>query len=509
MSRRRRIVLFVALSVVLLVGATWLGLHSRGFQRIATDRLTAAIEAQTGWRIEIDEPHLRLWPARLVATGVRVFAGDRQVVSVDRIEASWGWAAVTNAPHRLSSVELTGVALDLHDLELPQTAEALPDSEPLDPWRVVEVQRLRLVGGLAEGRAMDMAGTVAGVRIAASLVGGRASAEIEAQRLDIERQDRHLSLGTIDIEASASADGVVVERFNIGGPEVGIEATGEIGFDPGPNGHVDFTGRAELAAVLEWWDPNIASGLSPEGVLDFDGGAALDEDGNLTANLVHRGDPIRLAGTDIDELELGFEKGVPVIGVAGSSWGRASIAVVGDGVASVSARLRDARVERILAFAAPQVAAAVPGPVSLSGTVDGTVSFPFTLDTVAGSVDLEAVSRRGRVVVAAEGRAETWTVRRFEADAASVRLSGAGELAAGGRVAAELDFEVDDIVRALALAEPWFEPPAGLVLSRGADHRYRRAVGDPRRAAVRNRDRVDRTGACGTRARPDRRARPR
>ncbi len=255
-----------------------------------TDRVTAAIEEQTGWRIEIDEPRLGLWPARLVATGVRVFAGERQVASVDRIEASWRWTVVADAPHRLNSVELTGVALDLRDLELPPAAETPPDAAPVDPWRVVEGVELRLAGGRVDGRAMDVAGTLVGVRIAASLVDGRARADVEADRLELERQDRVLALGPLELAASASADGVVVERsgsrarsWDRGHRRDQVRRGAE-------RTRSTSTGRAELAAVLEWWDPNVATGLSPEGVVDFDGGAALDADGSLTAN---RGAPRR------------------------------------------------------------------------------------------------------------------------------------------------------------------------------------------------------------------------
>ena len=89
MSRKRRILLIVTVSVVLLVGALWAVLHIRPVQRELADSVIAAVEQQTGWVIEIGELRVRLWPARLVATDVAVSAGTSRVATVDRLEASW------------------------------------------------------------------------------------------------------------------------------------------------------------------------------------------------------------------------------------------------------------------------------------------------------------------------------------------------------------------------------------------------------------------------------------
>ena len=76
MTRRRRILLFVAVSAVLFVVTAWAVLHSGPVQSEMADRITTAIEEKTGWRVEIDETRLRLWPARLVVIGVVASASD-------------------------------------------------------------------------------------------------------------------------------------------------------------------------------------------------------------------------------------------------------------------------------------------------------------------------------------------------------------------------------------------------------------------------------------------------
>ena len=168
MTRRRRILLLIAASLVLILGAVWMVLHSGSFQREVADRVTAAIEEQTGWSIEIGDVRVRLWPARLVAADVSVSAGESRVAAVDRLEASWRWSGVVDAPYRLDSGELPGVALDLRDFEPPESAEPLPDAAPIDPWQVVELNRLQLTGGHVAGRVLDVEATLNGVRVRAS-----------------------------------------------------------------------------------------------------------------------------------------------------------------------------------------------------------------------------------------------------------------------------------------------------------------------------------------------------
>ena len=463
MTRRRRILLIALASLALLVGAAWMILHSRPVQREVADRVAAAIREQTGWSVEIGELRVRVWPARLVATGVVASTDTNRVATVDCLEASWRWSDVMAAPHRLGSVELTGVTLDLRDLELPEAPEPSPDAAPNDPWRTVELNRLKLSGGHVDGRVHDVEATLDGVRVTASLVDARASAAVEADRLVLMRQDRALDMGPVTLRGTASEAGVIVEELAIEGRDIEVETTGTIDLDGGVHGRFEFVTHADLPTVAGWWDPNLVTGLDADGVLVLDGWASLDPESGFTASAEHKGRPIRVAGYELEELVAGYADGVPVVELAGPAWGRATVSVADGGVASVAARLRNAPVGGILAFVAPEVAFAVPGPVSLSGAIDGTVAFPFSLETLCGSVDLEAVASRGRVAVVATGRAERWTVNRFEIDAATVHLDGTGSLDAGGRVAATVDLRVDDVATALELAEPWFDLPPELV----------------------------------------------
>ena len=462
MTRRRRILLFVAVSAVLFVVTAWAVLHSGPVQSEMADRITTAIEEKTGWRVEIDETRLRLWPARLVVIGVVASASDRPAVTFERLEATWRWREVVVAPHRLRSVELAGLSLDLRDFELPYALESPPDADPVDPWRVVEVDRFQVVDSRLVGRAMDVSATLEGLRFAGSLSDARAAAELDAGRLLLRRQERELALGPLNLEVTASPAGVMIERLDIAGDSLAVVLGAEIGLDPAITGRASFESKAVVASVLGWWDPNLASGLSPEGVLELDGWVAFDPEDGLSARGVHGGDSIRVAGYELAELEFGFEDGAPELALAGPEWGRATVTVVGEGVASMSARLLEAPVERLLAFVAPQVSEAVPGPVRLSGSVDGTVGFPVTLESLSGSVDLSAETSRGRASVVAEGAAETWTVHRMGAETDALSFAGFGRFGPGGRVAVTADLRVDDIDGALGLVEPWITVPSGL-----------------------------------------------
>ena len=359
----RRILLLVAAAFVLLMVAGWLVLHSAAVQRPVVERALAAVEASTGWRIEVAEPELRLWPGRVEARGVRVSTGGEPVATVDRIEATWRWPALLGDPARLETVALEGVAVDLRDLELPEPAEAPPEALPADPWRTVEIGRLALSEGRVQAQVLDVEATLEEVRAAASLTDGQAAVDAGARRALLERQGRTLVLGPVELKAAASADGAVGERLAAASSGVSLEASGRVGFSDGLTAAVELASRADLAGVLGWWDPNLVTGLDPRGVLELAGDVALDPEVGLEADLEHRGEPFAVAGYELDTLELGLADGVPRARLAGGRWGEATVTAAEPGVATVSARLRAAPVERALAFAAPQVAEAIPGPI--------------------------------------------------------------------------------------------------------------------------------------------------
>lgn len=469
----RRVLLLVAAAFVLLMAAVWLVLHSAAVQRPLAERALAAVEASTGWRVEVAEPRLRLWPGRLEAEGVAVSAGGDPVAMIDRIEATWSWPALFGDPARLESVSLEGVAVDLRNLELPEMPETSGEGPPVDPWRMLEIGRLTLSGGRVRAEVLEVEATLEEVRAAASLTDGRAAVEAGAGQATLERQGRTLVLGPVELRAAASADGVIVERLSAGGSEVALEASGKVTFSDGTAATVELETRADLAGALGWWDPNLVTGLDPRGVLELAGEVALDPQTGLAADLAHRGEPFTVAGYELETLELGFADGVPRARLAGGSWGEATVTAAEPGVATVSARLRAAPVERALAFAAPQVAEAVPGPIRVSGSVDGTVPFPVALENLSGSVDLAVTTSLGRAEVKASGAGDRWRLARARVETPGAVAQASGTLGPSGSLDLELELTVEDVSAVAARLEAWaaaladLEPAGGPISVRG------------------------------------------
>ena len=466
MVTRRRILAIVVLALLALLVVLWLVVHSRGVQRAVTERVIAAINDSTGWQLEVDDARLRVWPARLLVEGLTVSSADQRVASVARIEATWSWPAVLGTPRRIESVELAGVDVDLRGVEPPDVESSAAETAS-DPWRVVEIGRLVLTRGRVDAAALDVDGTMEGIRIEGSMVDGRAQAGLDADRLVLVRQGRSLDLGSVALDAEASANGIVVQRLAADGPEIGVDASAEVELGDPPSGRGRFTGRADLTAALGWWDPNLVTGLEVDGVLDLDGRVAFDASNGLTAEVVHRGDPVTVAGYELDVLELGLDDGVPTVRLAGPEWGSATITPHDDATARVEADLDDAPVGAALALIAPTVADALGRPVRLSGTVDGTVGFPVTLDTLSGTVDVTVRTRDGVLALAGGGTGQSWSLDRFRVDTEWARVDGNGELGPGGRVSADLELEVTDVARARQVAGAWLELPDELTIGGG------------------------------------------
>ncbi|MGD8441582.1 MAG: hypothetical protein PVG53_13710, partial [Holophagae bacterium] len=463
---RRRVVGFAIVALLGLLVVLWLVVHSRGAQHAVIERITTAIETSTGWKVGVDDARLRVWPARLIVDGLTVSSGDRRVASVERIEATWSWRGVLGTPRRVESVELTGVDVDLRGVE-PPDVESSAEASSGDLWRVVEVGRLKLTRGRVDAVELDVDGTMERIRIEGSMVDGRGDAGLDADRLVLVRQGRILDLEGVALDATASADGIVVQRLTAGGPEIGLDASGEVELGDRPSGRGRFTGRADLAGTLGWWDPNLVTGLEVDGVLDLDGRVAFDPATGLTVEVVHRGDPVTVAGYELDVLEFGLDDGVPTVRLAGATWGSATITPHDDGTAQVEARFDDAPVGTLLDLVAPAAAQALGRPIRLSGTVDGTVGFPVALDTLTGQVDVRVRTPDGELVLAGGGAGDTWMATRLRVDTTWAMVEGDGGIGPGGRIAADLELEVTDVARARQLAGAWIDLPDELTVGGG------------------------------------------
>ncbi len=484
MVSRRRFVAAAALFVAVLAVVLWVVLHSRGLQREMFDRATTAIEAATGWRVDADEVRLRAWPAHLVLEHVTVSAGDRRVASVEQIETTWAWRRLVGAPRHLETVTLRGVEADFRGVELPEAAAGGAETTG-DPWRAVEIGRLVLERGSVDAGAFDVEGSLDGIRIECSMLDARAEVAVDAERFLLVREDRQLDLGRVELRGSASAAAIVVERMFVDGPGVGLKASAEIVLGDAMSGRGTFAARADVAEAVGWWDPNLGSGLDFGGVLDVEGRAEFDPSSGISATAGHRGEPLRIVGYELHQVEVGVVDGVPTVRLAGPAWGEASITPIGESTVRVAAKFDDVRLEPVLDLFAPRATGVLGRPIRLSGTLDGTAGLPVLVDTLSGTVDIAVRTPDGRLEVAANGAGDTWNVESLAVDTSWARVDGAGGIGPAGRLDAEVELELSDVGRAGELAAAWIVPPAGLTLAGGpitggltlsgtlADPRYR------------------------------------
>ncbi len=461
-NRRKLLIIVTAVIALTVVAVTVI--HLPAVQRIVWNRMAASIEASSGWQIAIDDIALRALPARLRASGVTVAYGGRTVATVDRFEARWGWLRVARAPHRLDALLLDGVDVDADALpEGPTTA----DDSATPVWQLVEIGELRVLG---VGGAESISGVevvVDGLNIDGRLVSGLATARISARRLSMKRDGRLLDLGSVDIEGRGSQNGLRVERFALTSEAADLLVTGEIEFSPAIDGRFEVSAEIDTETLARWWDPNLVTGLEPSGRLELEGHVGTTEAGGLELELTHRGQPIRVAGYDIEELDLAFHDGRPSVHVAHPSWGRATVTMTAPGVADLSANLDEAPVDRVVAFTAPSIAAAVGEPATLTGEIEGTVSYPILPEFLSGRVELEMRSPLGRFAVTAEGSGSSWRVARFDARAVGATLRASGEIEEDGTVSAEALLAATEPGRVAANIEGWLPAVARLAIGGG------------------------------------------
>ena len=442
MKIRRKLTIIVGIVIAAAVCGLVL-VHSSAVQRPLIQAILDSIEAETGWRVKIENPRLRLWPARFVAEGVTISTAERVVGSIGHLDTRWSWIGILGSPRRIDDIAIQGLEIDLLDpLVLPESTVAANEA-PVDPWRVLEIGRLQLTEGRGVARIFDILGGIDGLRTEVTLVDGTAALTLTADGLQLDRSERSLDLGPVVLRAHGSAEGVVVDELTLGEGDLALSGRGEFKPQDGGSGAGSFTVRADLDRSLAWWDPNLVTGFDPNGVLDLEGHLNYSEDGELEVSAVHRGDRFMIAGYALDELELGLSRGIPTIRAVGTTWGSVAVSVDDSRVATVHALLADAPVDRVLAFVAPRAAALLDGPISLTGEIDGTVSYPITLDTLSGRIDLELVSTRGHIALEARGAGDSWSISEARVDLPGASLTGVGAISAGGGIEAQADLRVD------------------------------------------------------------------
>jgi len=461
--RRKTLIIGASIVFAFLVVLT-IVVHLSFVQRSIWNRIAAAIEESSGWQIEIDEIALRVLPARLKTAGVTVAYEGRTVASMERIEVQWGWLGVLRAPHRIQVLVVDGVEIDAD--ALPEL-ESTPDEPASSIWELVEIGELRVIG---MGGAESVAGielVVDGLNIDGRLESGLAAARLSAGKLSLVRDTRILDLGSIEIDGHGSPDGLQIDRLNFGSTEASLFVTGEIGFSPATAGRFEVEAEFDLETIAHWWDPNLVTGLEPAGRLELEGYVGFSDADGIELDLGHHGRPIRIAGYDIENLSLSFDDGQPTIEASHPDWGWAGATMTAPGVADFSATLVEAPVDRVLTFAAPDIAAVVGKPATLTGEIDGTVSYPILPEFTAGRADLEMKSPLGRLEVQAEGAGKAWRVAQLDARGMGATLSASGAIDEEGAVTADALLAAADPGRVVESLEQWFPAVAGLEIEGG------------------------------------------
>ncbi len=439
--------------------------HNPAVQRRAWQAVTDAVEEGSGFRIEAGDVRLRAFPARLVIRDMTVSAAGRTVLTVEEIRADWRWRRLADRPRRLEHVVVRGPQFFAD--ALPPVRDDAAAAPEIDIWGAFEIGSFEVSGGRGSGSVPDIHVVLDDVAMRAEMVGGRAAAAVEAGGLVVTRSGRDLIVGPLRLDVAASADGVEVRKLEVEGEAVSLTTAGRLTQSPHMAGRFDVQVEADLPSVAEWWDPNLVTGLALEGRAVLVGAVELSADGGLTVELEHRGAPMGLAGYDLDALELSYAGGRAAVTVAGAGWGRADVTLDEPGMTSISAHLDRAPVDRLLAFAAPQVAAAVKGPTTATGRIDMTFSFPVDPATLAGDVDLVVAWSEGRVALRGSGVGPEWRVSRFEAQLAGVTMTASGATGPDSKVRAEVELTVADPSFSAATLEPWYPDLALLGIGGG------------------------------------------
>ena len=416
----------MVLSLVAVVAAILVVVvHLPGVQRSAWRRLTTAVEESTGWRIEAESLRLRVMPARLEIEGLTIAGGTGTIATVDRLSAGWRWRRLLAAPPRLEEVDLDGVSLYPDALPPPDPSGEVPSAAL---WDGLEIGALRVRGGRVGDSLEDIEYSLDGVAMDGNLEDGSATVELTARRLRLIRSKRILDLGSLKIRGEAGEDGLHIEDFELGGGAVHLRAAGSVTTTPEITGRFELRAGADVAALAGWWDPNLEAGVDPRGRLDLEGFVSIDPATGLVVELAHRGRPLTVAGYDIETAVFSLHEGTPAIQLGGPGWGWASVRVIAPDTVTVDALLDEAPVDRLLPFLVPRVAEVIRGPSTLSGEIEGVVSYPLTPETLEGRADLVLNWAEGRIALRAQGAGTAWEVSELEAHAAGATLTAAGRL---------------------------------------------------------------------------------
>ena len=469
MTRRQwRWLLGLTLLAVIPPALLVLVVHLPVVQRSAFDRATEALARSTGLRLSAADVGLRVWPARLDAKGLRLDAGGRPLATLDRLQATWRWSELLGTPPRVESLDLEGLDVDLRQLpELPERPPE-PDAAPLDPWRVVEVGRLRLEGGEVAAALGGMGLDARGLTLAGALEGGQARLRLEALELEAERDLRRLRLGPLELEARGGADGITVESCRLEGEAAALEVSGTVLLaEAGVVADGRLRTEGDLAALLGWWDPKLVAVVAPRGWVRLEGSGSVEAGGRVELGMEHRGDPFEVAGYGVDRLTVTASGGDLRVAVGGAGWGDAELDLTADRRVRAALHLEQAPLGPALAFAPAEVTVRVPQPLRASGELEAAFTLPFVLDRFEARANLDLDGPDLEVGFAGRVAGGTLEVERFALVLPGGEVSAAGSVALEGAVDLSLEIAVADPSALSEAVAPYLPAPLPVSLGGG------------------------------------------
>ncbi len=418
-----------AVAVLALVAGGVVLVHLPPVQQAAWEWAAGAVGDATGWQITAAACRGRAWPASVELRGLRAGAPDPGAISADRVTIRFRWSGLLSSPRRIEAIEIDGLAVDLRGLELPQSA-AGQDQAQADPWQAIEIASLEVRGARLGAAAADVELELDGVELSGGLADGTARLAARIAAIAAVRQDRRLVVGPLEVAASANEQGVNVEHLTLEGDM----ASGSIALSAGfADRRLAADGRVEieLAPALEWFDPDLATLLRPSGRLVLSGSGQASAGKGATFAVDHVGGPLSAAGYEVSRLRLTSTATGLRLDAGGDEWGNIAVDLARDR-AVVHARFVDAAVGPTVALAVSPAPSWLPGPLTLSGTLDATVLIPVALERLAATADLQVAFPDGRLELEGEGEGREWRARRLALEVPGAELSGQGGLGSGG-----------------------------------------------------------------------------
>ncbi len=500
----KRVVLGIAAFLLLAILIAWLALRSDRVQRALLGKASAALESSLGLTLEADAVRLRALRGAVELEGVTVRnrAGGT-LAAADRAAATVRLAALLRGRVVAPEIVLDRLRVDLG--ELPASEPEAPAEPAATGGLAVEILSLRVRAGELAGlplpaasEAWVSAGTIGGIELRGSLIGGELRVDVESASLDLARPEAEPVVVAVEGSVSGPLAGAYeLSGVRLSGREIDLALSGAIGLseeqpmrlafdgwlDAGRLSGADREARVSTAGELDvragrgtidlaapripaelverWLEPELAarlelagSAVAVEAELRL-GPDRLDRIGGRVAGAWTRGDAVLAELESTPEIDASARAGrIPFeLEVAPGAAGRrrASGALsFADWQDFESAAIEAGRVDlqlpdlgaalATLRRLAPDQTAALPaglgGSLDLDASVSGALRRP--------RVDLEADWRPGRdssLRLSAAG--EPLELRgRVEAQASRLALDALGAGLAGlvdGRLALALD----------------------------------------------------------------------